>query len=119
VYLSGGMKIPFPGAAVRLIDATLPSEDPKVLVAEVTTNENGNFVFSQVKPGLYTLLIRGILSELPPDLAECPNGISFDDWWIYSEITPEGHVDISATLTTEINVSSLDVVRYVINLSCG
>ena len=119
MYLSGGMKIPFAGAAVRLMDATLPSEDPKTLVAEVTTDKSGNFVFSQVKPGLYTLFIRGIINELPPDLTECPSGISFDGWWIYSEITPDGHVDTSATLTAEFSVSTGDVIRYVINFSCG
>ena len=119
VFISAGKKIPLAGASVSLTDATLSRVDPKALVAEVTTDASGKFAFSEVKPGRYTLFIRAILSELPSGIAECPIGIYFEDWWIYSEITAEGHVDTSATLTTEFSVSIGDIVRYDVNFACG
>jgi hypothetical protein len=122
VYLFAFKKIPLAGASVSLTDASLSPVspvDPKALVAEVTTDESGSFAFSEVKPGRYTLFIRAVLSELPSGISECPSRISSEDWWIYSEITAEGHIDISATLTTEFSVSTGDIVRYNLDFLCG
>jgi hypothetical protein len=122
VYLFAFKKIPFAGASVSLTDTTLSPvspADPKALVAEVTTDEAGNFTFSEVRPGQYTLFVRAVLNELPGGISECPSQIYSEDWWIYSETTADGRLDISATLTTEFSVSTGDIVRYNLDFACG
>jgi hypothetical protein len=48
---------PLPSATVSLRDASSAQNDPKGLISEIKTDEQGNYAFSEVKPGSYKLVI--------------------------------------------------------------
>ena len=124
VYLSEEKNIPFPGVTISLKDTSLPSEDPNALVAEVTSDASGKYDFSNIEPGTYMLVAEATITELPSSLTECPGGLYFiryevgKDWWINSNVTPDGHVNAFATSAAEVTVSAGDVVRYDLNFAC-
>ncbi len=120
VSLSADKKIPFGGVTVSLYDATLDAADPKALVSEIVTDEKGNYAFTEVKPGTYSLAMSAKISSLPADITDCtfPGFAVIGDWMIISGTTASGGGVTSAILQEQFSVSTGDMVRYNLDFEC-
>jgi len=85
VYRSDTNK-PIADATVKLEDATLDSKDPNYTVAKITTDQQGQYSFTNVKPGKYSITaVAGFTGKSDPP---CTGSASSNrDGWTIIPVT--------------------------------